>query len=47
MRGPLEDSLQRRPEVLTSPLGRDPEQPLRGKGSIEVQVGEMEQAKGQ
>lgn len=45
--GPFEDSLQRGSKVFASPLCRDPEQALRSKGSVEMQVGEMEQAKGQ
>jgi hypothetical protein len=45
--GPFEDSLQRGPKVFASPLCRDPEESLRSKGSVEMQVGEMEQAKGQ
>ena len=47
MIGPFENSLQRGPEVFASPLCRDPEESLRSKGSVEMQVGEMQQAKGQ
>ena len=44
--GSLDDALQRRAKVLAASLGADAMEALAREGSIEMQVSEMEQAKG-
>jgi hypothetical protein len=44
--GALDDALQCRPKILPQPVCADPVETLGSEGSVEMQVSEMEQAKG-
>src|SRR5438132_851072 len=44
--GTVDDPLQRGPEIFAAPLGTDSVEALAREGSVEMQVSEMEQAKG-
>ena len=44
--GAFDDPLQRGPKILAASLRPDTEEALVGEGSVEMQVSEMEQAKG-